>query len=274
VELAKADQYSRRIVRPISQAITTTDDSSNEIQEKYYKRQLRDIIDLLPLSLKVSEINKLPENSIFMASSSSKDASKNQLRRDVERDKFAINDVQLNGSEKQLEGICDNLVQCCNSALLKCCLPPMNKDVENDIASEVLRKACRTNSGGIAYQCLQYLIDSSSVVIVPVSTLAKPLSISVSIGSYKDLTIDSNEEDDRWGLVCRVECSTFFTLKIPTDEVDSLSAHGSKDLIVQILYENEVCIDVDACSKYSVHTLTDMTGTSDNSGKVTVSQHI
>jgi hypothetical protein len=281
VELAKFNQYSGRIVRPNLQALATTDNSHKEIQGKYFKRHLRDIFDLLPLLLKVSEINKMPESSIFMASSSSKDAGLKQLRRDVERDKFVINDVQLNGSEKQLEGICDNLVQCCNSALSKCCLLPISKEVENGIAYEVLRKASRTNSGGIAYQCLQYLIDSSSVVIVPVSTLAKPLSINVSIGSYKDSTNYCDGEDHRWGLICRVECSTFFTLKRPADEVDSqvsfsesLTPHESEDLIVRIIYENEICFDVDTCSKYSIQTLSDMTGTSMDSGRVAVSHHI
>mmetsp|Transcript_10959 Transcript_10959/g.10595 ORF Transcript_10959/g.10595 Transcript_10959/m.10595 type:complete len:360 (+) Transcript_10959:61-1140(+) len=289
VELAKSNQYSGRIVRPNLQALANADNSHNEIQGKYCKRHLRDIFDLLPLSLQVSEINKMPESSIFMVSSSSKDAGLKQLRRDVERDKFVINDVQLNGSEKHLEGICDNLVQCCNSALLKCCLLPISKEVENHIAYEVLQKACRTNSGGIAYQCLQYLIDSSSVVIVPVSTLAQPLSINVSIGSYKDSTnhcehpypeLPGYGEDDRWGLICRVECSTFFKLERPVDEVDSqvslsesLIFHESEDLIVQILYENEICFDVNICSKCSIETLSSMTGTSMDSGRVTVSHH-
>jgi hypothetical protein len=281
-ELCKSDDYSSRMNTTTSRQDVAKDNSipESKLQEKLRQCDLQEISLKLPLSLDVSELNDMP-GSISIALASSKDTSMKQLRKDCERDKFVINGISVNGSEKGLEGICDCISQSSNKVLSQCCLSPIEKSLENEIAFEILRKASRTNSGGIAFQCLQYLINPDSVVIVPVSTLAKPLRISISVGSFTD-SLKKSKSKDRWGLVCRVECSTYFNLK---DSLHMEALELSKptivtsdlqepiDVTVQLLYENEICIDINSVSKYSIQSLSRMIGNSIDSGKITMSKY-
>ena len=242
----------------------------------YHNRILKDMIPLLPISIEVSEINSAGSTSSMHLTASCGKISLKQLHRDVERDTFKLNGTHLIGSEIGLEGICSAIVRCCSEVLSKCCLRPLDKAVETDIAHEVLAKASRTHSGGVAYQCLQYMIKPDDIVIVPLSTLAKPLNINISICSYADSGTAYLESDNRWGLVCAVECSTFFTLK----SIDGLSSldfplenievEKLEDVTVQLVYEDSVRIPINPCAKYSIHSLNGIRGITPNSGKVSV----
>lgn len=238
---------------------------------EYHNRELKDIISELPISLDVSEINSSSTGRIFNSSASSVKVSLKQLRKDVERDRFIINGVPLLGSEKGLEGVSSAITECCIRALAQCCLQPMEKGVEDLIAVEVLSKASRTNSGGIAYQCLHYLIKPTSINIVPVSTLAKPLNINISVGSFIDSKASSIGQHNNWGLICHVDCSTFFTLKSSEETNDGIDhSENSEDPTVQIIFDDSICVPVNPCKKFSIQNLAGITGTSASSGKVTV----
>ena len=235
----------------------------------YYNCDLKEIISALPISLDVSEINSSATGRIFNSSASHVKVSLKQLRKDVERDRFIINGVPLLGSEKGLEGVSKAITECCIRALAQCCLQPMEKGIEDLIAVEVLSKASRTNSGGIAYQCLHYLIKPTSINIVPVSTLAKPLNISVSVGSFVDSKKPGTGQHNNWGLICHVDCSTYFTLKSIEENIDNID-QSAEDPTVQIIFDDFICIPVNPCTKFSIRNLAGITGTNANSGKVTV----
>ena len=244
--------------------------------DAYHNRIMEDIVPLLPLSLKVSEINSATTHSSMHLAASCGKISQKQLRRDVERDTFKVNGNFLIGSEEGLEGICSVIIQCCNEVLSQCCLQLLDKDVEVTFAHEVLAKASRTHSGGIAYQCIQYMIKPDNIVIVPVSTLAKPLKINISVGSFIDSDTVCYGPDNRWGLVCAVECSTFFSLKSidglsPLDfPIENIEVEKLDDVTVQVLYEDSVCLPINPTTKCSIRNLNGIRGISPNSGKVTV----
>jgi hypothetical protein len=276
-ESGKSSQYN--MVMRTKPALQSNSDreastSRNGQQQKlgeYHNRDLKDIISELPLSLDVSEINSSSTGRIFNSSASSVKVSLKQLRKDVERDRFIINGVPLLGSEKGLEGVSNAVTECCIRALAQCYLQPMEKGVEDLVAVEVLSKASRTNSGGIAYQCLHYLVKPTSINIVPVSTLAKPLNINISVGSFIDTKASGNGQHNNWGLICRIDCSTFFTLKSNEETNDNIDHNeNSEDPTVQIIFEDSICVPVNPCKKFSIQNLAGITGTSANSGKVTV----
>jgi hypothetical protein len=276
-ESGKSSQYN--MVMRTKPALQTNSDREGNASRKgqqqklgeYHNRDLNDIIAELPISLDVSEINSSATGRIFNSSASSVKVSLKQLRKDVERDRFIINGVPLLGSEKGLEGVSSAITECCIRALAQCCLQPMEKGVEDLIAVEVLSKASRTNSGGIAYQCLHYLIKPTTINIVPVSTLAKPLNINISVGSFVDSKASGNGQHNNWGLICRVDCSTFFTLKSNEETTDSIDqSENSDDPTVQIIFDDSICVPVNPCKKFSIQNLAGITGTNANSGRVTV----
>ena len=251
----------------------------SKLPENFSRSDLATILPLLPLSIDVSEINSSGIADVFAVSSSSDRLSLKQLRKDVERDRFLVNGAPVIGSQAGLEGVSSTIVECCSRALSRCCLQPVDRVIENDIAVEVLSKASRTNSGGIAYQCLSYLIEPSGVVIIPVSTLAKPLSISISVGSFADHTDGNAKGDNKWGLVCRVECSTFFTLQSSGGMTDCQPPQfdvgsDASDVIVEIMFEDSICIAVNPCNKYSVQNIAEIHSANANNGLVTVRRYI
>jgi hypothetical protein len=276
-ESGKSSQYNMVMrTKPAHQLNSGREGSiSRNVQHQklgeYHNRDLKDIISELPISLEVSEINSSSTGRIFNSPATSVKVSLKQLRKDVERDRFVINGVPLLGSEKGLEGVSNAITECCVRALAQCCLQPMEKGVEDLIAIEVLSKASRTNSGGVAYQCLHYLVKPTSINIVPVSTLAKPLNINISVGSFVDSKASGNGQHNNWGLICRVDCSTFFTLKSTEETNDNIDhSKNSEDPTVQIIFEDSICVPVNPCKKFSIQNLAGITGTNINSGKVTV----
>lgn len=147
-ELLKSANYQQKmnsVTLPHSNTIHDIDEKSQNIS-KLTNSNLDSIISLLPLCLQVSEIMSY-RNSILTTDDSSNDSSLKQLRKDVERDLFEINGVFLKGHEEKLTGICSTIISATNSALVKCCLSPIEKALENEFTFEILRKASRTNSG-------------------------------------------------------------------------------------------------------------------------------
>ena len=298
-ELVKSSRYSAANSKNSSQSDSNYkkmaveehgEEQKNGISVKgeCYNRSVVEITLLLPLSMDVYELNRFTGSSSGFSTISFEKISLKQLRRDAERDTFKVNGNPLIGSEKGLEGICSVIVQCCNRALLQCCLQPIEESIENDIALEILSKASRTHSGGIAYQYLQYLIKPDNIVIVPLSTLAKPLNINISISSFTEFrdkashvsdgvnSLQNPSRENKWGLVCNIECSTFFTLKSSIASfdhdfpIDGIEVEKPDDVSVQIMYEDSVCLSVNPSSKCSIESIAGMKNSSTISGRVTI----
>lgn len=282
-ESIKSSRYSDVMNFKVAEKRNSDNFKTSAIQkDNANRRQFHDLdlvcaLGLLPISVDVSEINSSASGSLFAQPTSSERLSIKQLRKDVERDRFTLNGVPLIGSELKLEGIISAIVQCCRRALLQCVVRPMTETAGHDLAVQILTKASRTNSGGIAYQCLHYLIKPSSIIITPLSNLAKPLNISIIAGSFSETTVGNSVPDDNWGLISRVDCSTFFSIKAidmsrntSITDTNEDTSDNQDDTRVQIMFEDAIGVPINLRTDYSISDLVGITGMSGESGKVTV----
>ena len=74
---------------------------------------------------------------------------------------------------------------------------------KKDFSILCLQKIARTNSGGQSFSALQSLIDLSSILIVPQSSLATPLLVNIHLGTH----------DDVIGVKATIKTETIFQLK-------------------------------------------------------------
>lgn len=286
-EAVKSSRYSDVMNLKLTEERNSDDFKTSGIKEEiinhsqFHDLDSRYAESILPITIDVSEINKSASGSLFSVPASSERISIKQLRKDVERDRFTLNGAPLIGSELKLEGVISAIEQCCRRALQQCFMRPINKSIGRDLAIEILTKASRTNSGGIAYQCLHYLIKPSSIVITPLSNLAKPLNISITVGSFSETAGRSSTLDDNWGLISHVDCSTFFSIKAndmapnnPLSEINEDTSDNQTDTKVQIIFDDAICVPISLKAEHSISDLSGMTGTSGNSGKVTVQKLI
>eukprot|EP01036_Dinobryon_divergens_P040731 gene40731-53890_t len=199
----------------------------------------------LPKTFIVSEI-------FDTANSSSKDSSIKQLQRDIERDKITINGIRITGADGGLDGVLQYLGSILNRLLRQCGLPELTASARDTLSYIILRKVSRTNSGGTTFQALQTLLDTTQTMIAPMSTMAKPLKIHISLDSFQDsnqfcLTNNANNKNGRiqheWGIRCHVEGSTVFRLS-SNDDMDSNS-----DAIIRAVYTNDICVSIDPRSR-------------------------
>ena len=219
---------------------------------------VNDMKILLPITIEANKLALLP--------STSKDNSLKQLRKDIERDVLIVNGIQLSGSDNGLEGVIKLVTSLIQKVLRDCDLSPIEISVAETIAIEILKKATRTHSGAMAYQLLQYILNMETVTIVPVSTRAKPLSINISI--------DSTEGGNNWGLICKIQCSTFFNLRsseslITHDEIVNFEK-PAETIIIQALYENFICSEINIGGNYSITSNQKLLGTTATDGRVYV----
>lgn len=191
---------------------------------------LVDFLDSLPLTVPSTEEQE---------QASSKDGSLKQLQRDIERDCLFINGVQIIGSIG-LDEVIAEMGRTIDTAFATCHLPPLPEEVRNEFSLSSLRKAARTNSGGQSFQALQSIIPSSHQ-LVPLSSLASPLRILISLGSQKGRANKVSTTHSLIGLIAIIQTTTVFS-------IESIEHHGSENHSVKegtsisVLYENEVFI--------------------------------
>lgn len=137
---------------------------------------------------------------------------------------------------------------------------------KKDFSIFSLQKAARTNSGGQSFSAIQSLIDLSSILIIPQSSLATPLLINIHMGA----------NDGEVGIKATIYTETIFELKqldpvpVNTDTIpnssddpdnnrpgnsdtnhkkgisinDCNSESGSGGLILSVQYENFVFMPI------------------------------
>ena len=135
------------------------------------------------LVLNVRDI-KGAEGMISDTSNSSLQAVMKQLKKDIERDRLLINGQRIVGAEAGLTDALAFLGQVCDNTLSECGLPALSSAVRTKFALSVLSKASRSQSGGIAFQAAQGLIDATKTILVPQSAVTPPLSIIIRVGSF------------------------------------------------------------------------------------------
>ena len=232
-------------------------------------------IDSLPLSLSCRELTRqLGGNS---TSSSVKDSSLKQLRRDLVRDKLILNGERLSNAELDLEGISEKLGATIGDVVRISHLPPIEKSVSTSLAIEILRKASRTNSGFVSYQFLQHVLNTSKGAtsdIKPLSNRAKPININVSVGNIEKTAEARGPHPQPWGLLITIQCSSFFQLT-PTSSVDNpatvTATAAAAPFVVEGLYEHNLVLPFDVAGKRcSATSLNALEGKSGEDGIVTL----
>ena len=136
------------------------------------------------------------------------DSSIKQLVKDIARDKIVINGFNLNGSEVGLDGCIKKISYVVDVLTNEMNMETLNDSIKEEISITVLKLASRTSSGGISYQQLLNNIDTEKNVIIPMSNLALPLIIKLSVGSFRD-----ENNDTRIGLKCELTTSYYFSIR-------------------------------------------------------------
>ena len=104
-----------------------------------------------------------------------------QAKKDVERDLFIINGVDVPGTIGY-----DNLLIAIQ-ATVEGFDPTFNDDESFKIATDILRFASRTQSSGAAYEAMTYIFSNQRLcTFLPESQIAPPIIIDIGIGKWGD----------------------------------------------------------------------------------------
>ena len=205
--------------------------------------------------------NDVAHQWIGGSENSSKDSSLKQLKRDLERDKVSINGLRISGSEIGMDGLIKLLDMKIVEILRVGQFPPIEKAVLKSLVMEILRKGSRTNSGYLCYENIQQMIDETKTMLVPLSTLAKPIAISLSIGGLS--------ETSHWGLLCSISCLSFFHV-VSSAEHPSDGTEGQEKVVIVGVYEQVLLLKLDVGSKHSAIDMSSLMGKS----SVTIQRHV
>lgn len=226
-------------------------------QQKHTIESLENHDATVPLCYRCSDLSQ----GIGGSENTSKDSSLKQLKRDLERDKVSINGHRISGSEVGMDGIVKIMETKIMDILRVGQLPPIEKAVLKSLVMEILRKGSRTNSGYLCYENIQQMIDETKAMLVPLSTLAKPIAITLSIGCLS--------ETSHWGLLCSTSCLTFFHI-ISSTKHPSDRTGGQEKVVIVGIYEQVLLLKLDVASKYSAIDMSSLIGKS----TVTIKRHM
>lgn len=256
-EALRAELTKRRIMRAMHQKESRTDFSElDEAQMPIHhkKETLATLLALLPLKINMDEAGLLDESNL-------KDSSLKQLKKDIERDKLIVNGRNITGSDAKLEGCFAAIGDSIDQVLRECNLPPLAPEGKELLIFCLLRNISRTHSGGVTFQALQSMIDIDSTLIIPVSSMALPLRIFLSVGSFPNkaglkvstgsatvsATVSGVETPQmmpqEWGLKCFVQATTAFHLKAISAEMECEDA-SQVDIAVRAVYDDNYYIAI------------------------------
>lgn len=201
-----------------------------------------DFFDLLPFQILVDTIPNLPGGFPPL--------NFKQLKKDFERDRIIINNGRYVGAAIGIEAIISEVGDTIDDSLLHCQLPLLSPKMKRNFVIHVLNIATRTNSGGIAFQGLQCLIDSQNCMLVPLSNLARSIGIHVSVGAFgiegsNCLILGGDNNNDCTnmfsGLRVHIQVASFYRLI----SSETTLIEDDKDRAIEVLYTNCVCLDID-----------------------------
>ena len=186
------------------------------------------LLKQLPISIDLKQHDDLNMN-LSLA-----DASIKQLIKDLDRDKIIINGINIYGSEVGLDGCIPTLSYIIDVLTNEMKFETLSDKLKEDISIKALKLASRTSSGGLSYQVLLNNIDIEKCVIIPMSNLALPLIIKLSIGAFRD-----DNGNKRIGLICDVHTAYYFKIKSLEGDNDEGSVKVSYMNTINIhLYNN------------------------------------
>lgn len=159
---------------------------------------------IIPLSEIISQNS--PENS-------SVEARLRQLKKDLERDKFLINNNRVIGAGLGMSGILDILSAIYDHLTTEESLPLLQNPLKEDLSHEILFKASRTHSGALVYHALQNLIDSDSSMLLPNSSVVPPIKINISLDKINHHSLTKGQ----WGIVAKISSEFIYSIQKKED---------------------------------------------------------
>lgn len=189
-----------------------------------------EVLAALPLKLRVSCTE-------LATAASSRDASEHQARRDIERDSLVVDNDKMEGrlgydfvvlklarAQKRLVGRADATEW-----------RSVDADEFAGLAKLLLRAVNRTESGGLALEALQRLLQHT-LTPVPDSKNAEPLGVQLRLGPANIHGLW------RWGLLALVQGSTNYRL-YAGDDFDHVVAHA------RATFSNYLVLPLDALDR-------------------------
>ena len=193
----------------------------------------------LPKSIKVKDIAGL--NHTLLHDTGSSDNSIKQLQRDIQRDQLLINGVRLVGADAGLEGVIEQLESSIDAILNECKLSTeINR--KRDMCLAVLQSACRTNSGGISYAALQFVLQAAlkpdAILDAHASTHSNDLSPTASTSTNTKTRLERSLTDDLLSKYIIVPMSSLappLTIRVSVDDIiveseDELSSSNTNEI--------------------------------------------
>ena len=191
--------------------VNSSNVAQNHVYSENHKRDMefKVLAQNLPIEVITSDV---PVSSKVVESK--RDSSTKQLKRDIERDKIVINGMSIIGADGGIDNIIVKIGNTIDNMLSQCNLPVLSTTSREDLSYKLLSTVCRTNSGGITFQILQSMLNSESILI-PLSNMAKPLRIRISLDKIPD---NHSHSIVRWGICCHLTAQTSFRVASRSDE--------------------------------------------------------
>jgi hypothetical protein len=206
----------------------------------------------IPLSFTVRDIQGI---DAMIAKHETQESRMRQLKKDVERDVLLMNGVRVSGAEKGLDSVLRLISDICDQIMKECDLKLLGDETKNVLSETILSVASRTHSGGITFQALHSMIDSSESMLIPQSAAARPIRVQISVGSFPTvyynsslLQVDSGS-GQKWGVVCQVTCESVFQVQnreCPTESGPSGMESSSTPSVptVRVTYQDYILLDL------------------------------
>ena len=152
------------------------------------------------------------------------DDSREQLMKDLQRDRLVVNKKRISGCDVTLEEITLAISGTINEVLSGDRRPPLSESPSTaQFCENLLRQISRTSSAYLTHLTFTSIImedADSPIAVVPESTLAEPLKIVISL--RKKVESSKLGEGD-YAVQCELEGSTVFRINDPlTDNLDTL----------------------------------------------------
>jgi len=180
----KHEKHDHKVV------VTNNNVTEADTSERLIKLSIAIFHVQFPYCLRVSEISDIER---MLQRHESLESKLKQLKKDVERDRILINGVRIVGSEVGMQGICDRIGIVCDKVLTECAISKLDITFREQLIQVILSKASRTHSGGITFQALQSVIDSTQSMLLPQSEITPPIRVKLYVGAFPDKLPTNNE---------------------------------------------------------------------------------
>jgi hypothetical protein len=165
---------------------------------------------VFPFAVPLQNIPSVQKEIEHHQSSSTLTARIKQLKKDLERDKLLINNNRLIGATIGLAGILSTMETLFDELMEENSLPPLSKEVKEQLSYGILLKSARTHSGAMVLHVLQNIVDTNTTLILPQSAVVPPIKIKIGLDAIPDQVFPSFTTS--WGIAGKISCEFIYSL--------------------------------------------------------------